>query len=303
VRAPEAAADRGGRFSPCAGSAAHLTSKMCDARFYPYWVPRSNRQELITRLIKEAREFRFCGPSGDTDEQTAVTVGYHHLVTQLKHLAGPILPETAASRLNSIKVDLNDIYSAYTARAEMDALLFDIESALDAVDSAEQAAGSGPKRNTINIRLIAVEAGDALKYDTTVNEIDRIGSAIFPFRSDEFPHDSITSIRAKRIYDWLMSLGKYPCTAEDRARLASTFLLRLTRDPQQKSRLLQILRDAGVQDLSPDQEVLSRFDARAFHSEVFPALPHAVWAGTLLSSRIRSFKGLQQGCPRQSAEH
>ncbi len=55
----------------------------------------------------------------------------------------------------------------------------------------------------MNIRLIAVEAGDALKYDTTVNEIDRIGSAVFPFQRDEFPLDSITSVRAKHIYNWL----------------------------------------------------------------------------------------------------
>jgi uncharacterized protein (TIGR02391 family) len=120
----------------------------------------------------------------------------------------------------------------------------------------------------MNIRLIAVEAGDALKYDTTVNEIDRIGSAVFPFQRDEFPLDSITSVRAKRIYDWLMSLGRHSCTAEDRSRLASTFLLRLTRDDKQKVRLLQILKDAGVQDVSPDKEALRRFDARGFHSEI-----------------------------------
>src|SRR5438105_3404507 len=95
----------------------------------------------------------------------------------------------------------------------------------------------------MNIRLIAVEAGDALKYETTVNEIDRIGSAVFPFQRDEFPHDSITSVRAKHIFDWLMSPGRHSCTEDDRTRLVSTFLLRLTRDEQQKSRLLQILKD------------------------------------------------------------
>ena len=120
----------------------------------------------------------------------------------------------------------------------------------------------------MNIRLIAVETGDALKYDTTMNEIDRIGSAVFPFQRDVFPHDSITSVRAKRIYDWLMSLGRHSCTPEERSKLASTFLLRLTRDEQQKSRLLQILKDAGVQDVSPDKEVLRRFDARGFHAEI-----------------------------------
>lgn len=120
----------------------------------------------------------------------------------------------------------------------------------------------------MNIRLIAAEAGDALKYSTTVNEIDRIGSAVFPFLRDQFPHDSITSVRAKRIYDWLMSLGRHSCTAEDRSRLATAFLQRLTRDEQKKSRLLQILKDAGAQDVSPDKEVLRRFDARGFHGEV-----------------------------------
>src|SRR6266853_979525 len=93
-----------------------------------------NRKELITRLIKEAREFRFCGPSDDPDEQTAVTTGYHHLVVQFKHLAGPILPESAATRLNLIGIEFDDVYSAYKARAELDALLPDLESALETLD-------------------------------------------------------------------------------------------------------------------------------------------------------------------------
>jgi uncharacterized protein (TIGR02391 family) len=228
----------------------------------------TSRKDEITRLAKVAREFRFCGPSDDTDEQTAVTVGYHHLVTQLKRLAGPILSKDLATRLDSVTVDVNDIYSAYTARAEIDALLYDIEEALELIGEASGSAQihSGP--GSVNIRLIALEAGDALKYETTVNEIERMGSAIFPFRRDEFPHDSITSVRAQRIYDWLMSLSRYSCMAEDRGRLASNFLLRLTKDPQQRSRLLQILKESGVQEISPDQEVLSRFDDREFHREI-----------------------------------
>jgi uncharacterized protein (TIGR02391 family) len=120
----------------------------------------------------------------------------------------------------------------------------------------------------MNIRLIAIEAGDALKYDTTLNEIDRIASAIFPFQREDFPLDSITSVRAKRIYDWLMSLGKHSCTADDRSRWIMSFLPRLARDDQQKAQLQRILTEAGVQDASPDKEVLRRFDARGFHAEI-----------------------------------
>src|ERR1700683_207548 len=95
-----------------------------------------NRKELIAGLITKARGFRFCGPGDDPDEQTAVTSGYHYLVTQFKRLVSPILSEPAASRLNLIEVEINNIYSAYEAKAELDALLPDIEDALEVADTA-----------------------------------------------------------------------------------------------------------------------------------------------------------------------
>ena len=94
----------------------------------------TDRKKLIADLIREARQFRLCGPSDDPDEQTAVTTAYYHLVIQFKQLAGPILPGGAASRLNSIEVEFDNIYSAYKARAELDALLPDVESALQVLD-------------------------------------------------------------------------------------------------------------------------------------------------------------------------
>ena len=100
----------------------------------------SKKKELLKRLIVEARQFRFCGPSDDVDEQAAATVGYHYLVVQFKNLAGPILPENLSSRLKSIEVDFESIYTAYAAHAEIDSLLPDIESALERPDVAP-----GPK--------------------------------------------------------------------------------------------------------------------------------------------------------------
>jgi hypothetical protein len=66
----------------------------------------STKKEIITSLIEQAQSFRFCGPSDDPDEQTAVTSGYRYLVVQFKRLAGPILPEEAACRLNSINIEI-----------------------------------------------------------------------------------------------------------------------------------------------------------------------------------------------------
>src|SRR5947209_8175573 len=119
----------------------------------------------------------------------------------------------------------------------------------------------------MNIRLIAVEVGDSLKYSTTLNEIDRIGGAIFPFRCDNFPNEAITSSRAQRIHDWVMSLGRHSCTAAERSQLLRSFLQRLASSDEERNRILRILADAGVEDASLDREVLRRFDSRSFHAE------------------------------------
>lgn len=92
------------------------------------------RKEIITDLIENARQFRFCGPSDDPDEQTAVTSGYRYLVTQFKRLAAPILASPSASRLNALDVEIDNLYSAYDAKAELDALLPEIETALERLD-------------------------------------------------------------------------------------------------------------------------------------------------------------------------
>jgi hypothetical protein len=51
----------------------------------------TGQKEIVSDLVKQAREFRLCGPSDDPDEQTAVTVSFQHLIVQFKRLAGPLL--------------------------------------------------------------------------------------------------------------------------------------------------------------------------------------------------------------------
>jgi hypothetical protein len=108
-------------------------------------VTNKKRKEIVAELIEGARKFRFCGPSDDPDEQTAVTSGYRYLVTQFKRLAAPVLASPSASRLNAIEVEINDLYSAFDAKAELDALLPEIEAALERLDddgSLQMADGS-----------------------------------------------------------------------------------------------------------------------------------------------------------------
>jgi hypothetical protein len=71
---------------------------------------RTSRKEVIATLVTKARKFRFCGASADPDEITAVTSGYIHLIIGFKRLVGPLLPEPAASQLNAIDVEIDNIY-------------------------------------------------------------------------------------------------------------------------------------------------------------------------------------------------
>jgi hypothetical protein len=103
---------------------------------------KATKKEIIMDLIEQARRFRFCGPCDDPEAQTAVTMGYRYLVTQFKRLAGPILAEAESTRLNAIDVQPDDLYSAYDAKAELDALLPDIEATLELLDDAGFPAGA-----------------------------------------------------------------------------------------------------------------------------------------------------------------
>ena len=99
----------------------------------------SRRKDRLTALIRELEDFRLCGPSDDPDEQTAVIVGYRHLLVQLKRLAAPVLSRDDATRLSTISVEPDDIYSVYDARAEVEALLPEIEEALSRDGGSEAA--------------------------------------------------------------------------------------------------------------------------------------------------------------------
>lgn len=119
---------------------------------------RASKKDIIANLIEDAQRFRLCGPSDDPDKQTAVISGYRYIVTQFKRLAGPLLPQAAASQLHAINVEIDDLYSAYDAKAELDALLPDIEAALELVgDDAK------PPISTNELTFIADSRLDELR--------------------------------------------------------------------------------------------------------------------------------------------
>ena len=112
----------------------------------------------------------------------------------------------------------------------------------------------------VNLKLIATEIGDYIKYETSINEINRIAKAIFKFPRQEFPNESITSVRAQLVYDWILSLEDYDCSVSEKKELLVNFAEHL------HPKLLSFLENFEVGVV--DEDTLERFDAYQFHPEI-----------------------------------
>ena len=95
------------------------------------------RRTRIREIIDDHRSFRFCSPSDDLEEITAVTAGYRHLVVQLQRLAAPILAQPTASILSSLVVEIDNLYSAFEAHSEIEAIILDVEEAIEPAENLD----------------------------------------------------------------------------------------------------------------------------------------------------------------------
>lgn len=118
-----------------------------------------------------------------------------------------------------------------------------------------------------NYRLIAIQVGDTLKYSTSINEINRIAGAIFPFPCENFPNDSITSSRAQLVHDWILSLAKQKMGEDERNRLLESFLDQLTGEGELRTTVYSILESSGIAGGETNKDK-QEFLRRGFHSQV-----------------------------------
>lgn len=117
----------------------------------------------------------------------------------------------------------------------------------------------------MNFKLIAIKLGEGLKYDTTINDINRIASAVFDFSLTEYPHDSITSSRSQLIYSWVMTLADNPMSDEKKIQLLGNFIGGLT--PNNSS--LRTLIERGKSTMSPELWTLVHKDIQRVSKKKF----------------------------------
>ena len=80
----------------------------------------------------------------------------------------------------------------------------------------------------INFKRMAIELGEELKNQTSLNEIGRMASVVFDFDVSPHPHPSITSSRSQIVYDWVMTLSEQPISNENKLQLLKQFIDTLT---------------------------------------------------------------------------
>lgn len=118
-----------------------------------------------------------------------------------------------------------------------------------------------------NYRLVAIQVGDLVKWNSSVNEIGRSASAILRISKDSFPNQSITSVRAQLVHDWVLSLAQTEMSADERDRRLVQFCRAIITNDQSGA-LEAILREAGIAASTVDQARRAAFEARHFHREV-----------------------------------
>ncbi len=112
--------------------------------------------------------------------------------------------------------------------------------------------------------MIAIQIGDSLKYSTPINEIDRAAKSVFSFNCEDFPNSSITSLRAQRIHDWILTLAKQKLIIDERNKLLCSFL-DLIVPYEDKNHIDDILIKSGISDIRKQSR---EFTSRNFHPEI-----------------------------------
>ncbi|HTU27695.1 MAG TPA: toll/interleukin-1 receptor domain-containing protein [Pirellulales bacterium] len=101
----------------------------------------------LEKVLDEIERYPLCGPSDDTDEQTAVVYGFRSLLMRLKRSARVIADDRTRADVQEIPMP-DDICGVYDATAAVGAMAGDVRDAL----WDEGAHGASPKGDIVDWR-------------------------------------------------------------------------------------------------------------------------------------------------------
>ncbi|GAV23391.1 hypothetical protein cpu_19010 [Carboxydothermus pertinax] len=151
----------------------------------------------------------------------------------------------------------------------------------------------------MSYKLIAIQLGDLLKWDITVNEINRVAQAIFNFKVSHFPVSSITSQRAQLIYDWIMTLATQKMNNDERNKLLVKFCIEITGD-RNKDKVIRILEENGVKYNLIYKDDLNLFFSRNYHEEIHKHARNLFLQGNYFHAVFEAAKAYNQAVKEKS---
>ena len=87
--------------------------------------------QKLLQLANEIERFKFCGPSDDPDEQTAVVYGYKHLAKKFLNRARRIQHNEFQMALQDIDPNIEQIYEAYDLHSDLQIVIEDLREIAD----------------------------------------------------------------------------------------------------------------------------------------------------------------------------
>ena len=100
----------------------------------------------------------------------------------------------------------------------------------------------------MNYKLIATEFGEAIKYDTTINDDGRVFSALSDMKLENYPNDYITSSRSQLIYSWIMTIGNSSLSETNKAEFVRQAIISLVANKDVQEKLLLLRRCGALLD-------------------------------------------------------
>jgi len=97
----------------------------------------------------------------------------------------------------------------------------------------------------MNYKFIATRFGEAVKYDTTVNEVNRTFNALTNIKRKNYPNDAITSVRSGLIYSWVMTIGESNIDEQEKNELVRQAINTIVINDKVKEKLLGLIGTAG----------------------------------------------------------
>jgi hypothetical protein len=98
----------------------------------------------------------------------------------------------------------------------------------------------------VSYKNFAIQLGEAIKWDSSVNGVHRTFSALVELPVKEHPSVGITSQRAQAVYDWVMTIAGSALPESSKAGACRNATLSLVVNDKEQERLTKLLPMAGA---------------------------------------------------------